>query len=205
MDIAINYLPARGLWDPFKTEHLTQMMEKKRFKVCTERNGVVNRFLMSVYKMIPTSEQALFSEIALTSSSVQVNHVTYPDNAQTSRARLIHPQHMCLGCLYTRGVVIQALANSVAKRMYPPLLEPPCSICEMRTPRTSLKGSGEESLTWCVKGCFMPHGKVHRQCLIVGSVLRMVTTINGPGPLRVFWELQRQQSYQCPDYLGKCF
>lgn len=145
-----------------------------------------------------------FSERALTSSSVQVNHVTYPDNAQTSRARLIHPQHMCLGCLYTRGVVIQALANSVAKRMYPPLLEPPCSICEMRTPRTSLKGSGEESLTWCVKGCFMPHGKVHRQCLIIRSVLRMVTTINGPGPLRVFWELQRQQSYQCPDYLGKC-
>lgn len=136
------------------------MAKKKRFKVCTERNGVVNKFLMSVCKMISTSEQALFSERALTSSSLQVNHVTYPDNAKTSRTRLIHPQHMCLGSLYTRGVVILALANSVAKRMNPSFLGPPCSICVMRTPRTSLTVSGEESLAWCVKGCFMPHGKV---------------------------------------------
>lgn len=80
---------------------------------------------MSVCKMISTSEHALFSERALTSSSLQVNHVTYPDNAKTSRARLIHPQHMRLGSLYIRGVVMLALANSVAKRMYPPLLGPP--------------------------------------------------------------------------------
>lgn len=80
---------------------------------------------MSVCKMISTSEQTLFSERTLDSSSLQVNHIIYPDNAKTSRARLIHPQHMRLRSLYTTGVVILALANSVTKRMYPSLLGPP--------------------------------------------------------------------------------
>ena len=80
---------------------------------------------MSVCKMLSTSEHALFSERALASSSLQVNHVTHPDNAKTSRARLIHHQHMRLRSLYTKGVVMLALANSVAKRRYPPLLGPP--------------------------------------------------------------------------------
>lgn len=155
--------------------------------------------------MISTSEQTLFSERTLDSSSLQVNHIIYPDNAKTSRARLIHPQHMRLRSLYTTGVVILALANSVTKRMYPSLLGPPWSICEMRIMRTSLAVSGEESLTWCVKGCFMPPWKgVHMQCPIIRSMLRMATTVSGPVPLRVFWELQLQQSYQCLDCLGKC-
>ena len=155
--------------------------------------------------MISTSEHALFSERALTSSSLQVNHVTYPDNAKTSRARLIHPQLMRLRNLYTRGVVMLALANSVAKKKVPS--PPGTSLIRLWNENTeNFPGSFRWRVTdvVCKRMLYAPWKGVHMQCLIIRSVLRMSTTISGPEPFRVLWELQLQQSYQCLDCLDQC-